>query len=369
VSATPLSRRRYEPIELEVDVTDAAGLGIPAHTAATVFLPDEGVLSDPPVVCFAFPGGGYCRRYYSFDMPDGTGGGQAGWHTRRGWIFVACDHLGFGDSTSPEGDVLNYDNVALGNKATVEAVMEKLENGTLLDGYGPVQGAATLGIGQSMGGCFTIVLQGQHRTFDAIGSLGFSGIHTVVPTRPGAPPAVWPWVLRGSEPGNPKILNQAALAAAAGPRLGGPESLTDAAAQGEHPFAWSFHYDDEPAEVVAADMAASAGTGDGPLPVWRSATTPACGIYMVAPGTVATEAACITVPVLVAVGERDVVPNPWLEPVAFKSSSDVTVFVCPRMGHMHNFAHTRHLFWERIHAWGSGVAALRALAGGETRTP
>jgi alpha-beta hydrolase superfamily lysophospholipase len=350
-----------EPIELRIDVTDAAGTGAPAHTAATVYLPDEAALREPPVVCFAFPGGGYCRRYYALDMPDGEAGGQAVWHAQRGWIFVACDSLGFGDSTSPEGPVLNYDNVALANRATVEEITQRLERGTLADGYPPVRGTTRLGIGQSMGGCFTIVLQGQHGTFDGIGALGFSGIHTVVPTRPGAPAAAWPWVLRGSNLDDPTILNQAALAAAAGPTLSGEETLAEAAAQGEHPFAWSFHYDDEPADMVAADMAAASGTNEGPLPPWRSATTPACGIYMVAPGTVATEAASITVPVLVAVGERDVVPNPWLEPIAFKSSTDISVFVCPRMGHMHNFAHTRHQFWERIHSWGDGVARLRAM--------
>lgn len=84
---------------------------------------------------------------------------------------------------------------------------------------------------------------------------------------------------------------------------------------------------------------------------------------MLAPGTVATEAAAITSPVLIAVGERDVVPDPWLEPKAFKSSTDITIFVSPRMAHMHNFASTRELLWERIHAWGAGVAQLRARQG------
>jgi alpha-beta hydrolase superfamily lysophospholipase len=348
-----------EPVELRIDVTDAAGIGAVAETAATVHLPDA--LSDPPVVCFAFPGGGYCRRYYSFDMPDSSGGGQAGFHTSRGWIFVACDHLGFGDSTVPADDtVLNYDNVALGNRATVAAVMDKLESDTLTPELPSVRDATMLGIGQSMGGCFTIVLQGQHGTFHGVAALGYSGIHTVVPSRPGAPPAVWPWVLRTSSLADPKIVNQAALAAAAGPTLGGAEAIVDAAAGGEHPFAWSFHYDDVPRDVVAVDMAASAAPDTEPLPPWRSRTTPPCGMYMVAPGTVATEAAAITVPVLSASGERDVVPDPWMEPKAFKSSNDVTVFVCPRMGHMHNFASTRYVFWQRIHSWGEGVAAARA---------
>jgi pimeloyl-ACP methyl ester carboxylesterase len=348
-----------DPIELTIDVTEAAGLGMPAQVAATVHLPD-GPLADPPVVCFAFPGGGYCRRYYSFDMPDSVGGGgEAGFHTDRGWIFVGVDHLGFGESTVPEGNALSYEIIARGNHAAVQAVMQNLEAGTLKPGLAPVTGATRLGIGQSMGGCFSIVMQGQLETFDGVGLLGYSGIHTVVPTRPGAPPAVWPWVLRGSSLDNPHIVNKAALAAAAGPQLGSEAAVSDVAVAGEHPYQWSFHYDDEPADVVALDMAASAGTLS-PLPAWRSATTPPCGLYMVAPGTVATEAASITVPVLVAVGERDVVPDPWMEPKAFKSSSDITVFVCPRMGHMHNFAHTRQRFWSRIHAWGTGVALLKA---------
>jgi len=338
------------PIELRVDVTSQVDLGMEAHTAASVFLPDVDRLTDPPVVCFAFPGGGYSRRYFNFDMPGDEGGGQAGWHTARGWIFVACDHLGFGDSTAPEGDVLNYDNVALGNRVTVEAVLARLADGDLAPGFPPVRDVCSLGIGQSMGGCFTIVLQGQHGTFDGIASLGFSGIHTVVPSRPGGPSTPWPWFLRGADMASAVPLNAAALAEAMAAAGSAATPAID-----EHPFRWAFHYDDEPPETVAADMGAMGGDT---LPPWRSATTPSCGTYMVAPGTVATEAAAITVPVLLAMGERDVVPNPWMEPFAFRSSPDITLFVCPRMAHMHNFASTRHRFWERIHSWGTGVASL-----------
>lgn len=351
-----------DPIELTVDVTDAVGIGMPAHTAISVFLPDDGALADPAVVCFAFPGGGYNRRYYSFDMPDGQGGGEAAYHTARGWIFVACDHLGFGESTIPPDDLLDLDVIAAGNDATVKHVMERIATGTLTDGLPPVANATCLGIGQSMGGCFAVVAQGNHETFDGIGVLGYSGIHTVVPTRPGQPAAVWPWVSRRSKLAAPKIFNLAQLAASQGPQLGDSAALQAAARAGEHPFQWSFHYDDQPADIVALDMQASAGLID-PLPEWRSATTPACGLYMVAPGAVAIEAASIRVPVFIGVGERDVVPDPWAEPKAFKSASDIQLYVCPRMAHMHNFAHTRTQFWARIHNWGEGVAAQRALAG------
>jgi hypothetical protein len=318
-------------------------------------LPEPETLTDPPVVCFAFPGGGYSRRYFSFDMPGSVGGGQAGFHVDRGWIFIACDSLGFGDATAPGGNVLTFENIALGNEATVKAVMAKLESGDLRPDYPLIRGAVKLGIGQSMGGCFTVVLQGQRQTFDGIGVLGYSGIHTIVPSRPGTPAIAWPWLLRSAGLDEPKLLNQPALDTAAGPTLSDVESVNEATSSSENPFAWAFHWDDEPVDIVALDM--QAGVDGAPVPDWRSVPPPpSCGTLMVAPGAVATEAASITVPILLAMGERDVIPNPWMEPSAFKSSGDVSLFVCEHMAHMHNFASTKERFWRRIHHWGNGVA-------------
>jgi pimeloyl-ACP methyl ester carboxylesterase len=276
-------------------------------------------------------------------------------------VFVACDHLGTGDSTVPEGNVLTYENITNANRATVDAVMDMLERGVVMDGYPSIRGAVKLGIGQSMGGCFTIVAQGQHSLFDGIGILGFSAIHTVVPSPPGSPTVLLPWMPRGTSFDAPVVANAAQLAEAEpGTVIFGDASLAAVAERtGGHPFAWAFHFDDEPADVVAADLAIG---GDEPLPPWRSATTPPCVILMVAPGTVAPEAAAIRVPVLVVAGERDVVPDPWIEPNAYRSATDITVFVCPRMAHMHNFASTREILWSRLHSWGATVAQSTALA-------
>jgi alpha-beta hydrolase superfamily lysophospholipase len=333
-------------VELTVDVTEAAGLGQPAHTAVTVVLPQADRLDAAPVTCFAFPGGGYCRRYFTFAMPGSPDGGQAGWHAGRGWIVVAIDHLATGDSSRPEPERLTYEDLARVNVATVEAVSARLAEGTVADGYPPVEPAVRLGIGQSMGGLLLTVAQAHHETFDGIGVLGSSAVHTVVPTRPGTPPLPMPWMPRGSDPAAAVVLNRAAMAAPPAP------------AGDEHPFTWAFHHDDEPADVVAQDMAAMAFDGAAPLPPWRSTTFPACAVAMTSPGTVAAEAAAVTVPVFVGVGERDVVPDPWMEPKAYKSATDVSLFVCPRMAHMHNFAPTRERLWARLHAWGEGVAEL-----------
>ena len=66
------------------------------------------------------------------------------------------------------------------------------------------------------------------------------------------------------------------------------------------------------------------------------------------PGAVASEAASIDVPILLAAGERDVCHPPAEEIAALKSATDISVLVLPQMAHMHNFAVTRTLLWERL---------------------
>ena len=41
---------------------------------------------------------------------------------------------------------------------------------------------------------------------------------------------------------------------------------------------------------------------------------------------------------------------------SFASSRDISVFIVPRMAHMHNFASTRERLWDRIVAWSKIVA-------------
>ena len=63
-------------IDLQIDVTEAAGLGEPAHVALTVTVPDE--LAPEPVVCFGKPGGGYARGYYTEELPGPAAGAHDG---------------------------------------------------------------------------------------------------------------------------------------------------------------------------------------------------------------------------------------------------------------------------------------------------
>jgi hypothetical protein len=331
-------------VELEIDVAAAAGLDEPAQTRATVVLPEASALSEPPVVAFALPGAGYNRRYFTFDMPGADVGGQAGWHAQRGWIFVAVDTLGVGEATLPDPARLPMKTLAAANHATAREVLARLADGRLAERFPPIKDPVVLGLGQSMGGGLTIVQQAHHETYDAIGVLGFSAVYTTARGFPAGPP-----------PGIPYLTRDGALGAAANPGLMKLQRNPDLYFEKRQATAsWNYHYDDVPRDVVARDLSTT-----GEPPPWRSATIPSAVYWMLAPGALGPEAAAIVAPVLSAFGERDVAEDPRLEHKAFRHAVDFSSFICPRMGHMHNFATTRELLWSRIHHWGAHVADLK----------
>jgi len=82
------------------------------------------------------------------------------------------------------------------------------------------------------------------------------------------------------------------------------------AATGAHVpvFIYPFHWEDEPASIVEADM-----KGGYPIrqtaPDFASLTIPRCVVAMNSPGFYTPEVSHIDVPVLVACGARDVSPD------------------------------------------------------------
>ena len=355
-------------IDLRVDVTDAVGLGEPAHLALTVTAPDAAAAD--PIVCFAKPGAGYSRGYYTTDLPGpGHGlGSQADWHAARGWIVVAVDHLGVGDSSQHDPEALTFSRVVAASHAAETDVRQKLAAGTLMEGLGPVERSVTIGLGQSMGGSLTIVQQGRFHCYDGIGVLGYSALHTHPPTAPGTPPLALPWVPRDTMPSDGVTPNGPTLAGIAGVD-GVAASSPEPAAAVIDPMAWGFHYDDVDRAVVRRDLDGFPAR-NGAVPAWGSATIPmTVALWCVSPGSVLTEAAAIESPVLVALGERDVLVDPRGEVRAYESASSVDFFVCPKMAHMHNFAGTRELFWRRIETWAAWVRAQRDAGGGTGSAP
>jgi alpha-beta hydrolase superfamily lysophospholipase len=339
-------------IDLDIDVSDAAALGEAASIALTVHLPDPNALGSEPVVCFAKPGGGYSKGYYTVDLPGPARGAQAEWHAERGWVFVSVDHLGVGgSSTHHDGTRLDHTTLAAASQAAEQEVLRRLADRSLVEGYPPIGEPLILGIGQSMGGLMTVIQHGRYHCYDGIGVLGYSAVHTHPPVRPGDTPVVAPWLPRDTLLREPMVVLNPARVATARRRSGVPSSGVA--------YGWGFHYDDVDPELVRQDLE-DFPTRHGNLPPWGSATRPdAVAASSLTPGVIAPEAAAVEVPVLVAMGERDVIADPKGEPRAYLSATSVDLFICPRMGHMHNFASTREHFWKRIDTWAAWVRVVK----------
>ncbi len=318
-----------ESVELRVQVPSTAEEGQTWGLAATVFFPLDEALHARPAVLVAMPGAGYSRRYFDLQEP---GYSEAAYHTEHGTVVVALDHLGVGDSSIPPFEVTTLSVVAAANHAAVTFILDRLRNGTLAPNLGAIDPVCVVGAGQSMGGHVLVGMQAYHRTFDAVAMLGSSMVGTTMPTMPGR-----------SEVSIPEGASAAEAAALV-------TKGTD--------WRFAFFWDDVPASFVEMDFA-----GGHPMrrtaPPWGSVTWPGLATALVLPGAVASEAAQVDVPVLVAMGERDVCREPLHELSAFRNATDMAAFVVPRMAHMHNFAGTRRRMWDRIDAF---IAQLATAA-------
>jgi len=307
-------------IDLVIDVTDAAGTGEQLRAAATVVVPSDAQRADTTTVLFGYPGGGYSRHYFDLQLPGGYS--QAEYHAQGGFVFVTCDHLGVGDSDTPALE-LGFRAVARANSACAREVLSRLAAGTISDDLPPIRVGASIGIGQSFGGYLLTLAQAADPVFDGVAFLGWSGIQTLVP---------WARTV----------------------------ALDEVARQGvgrgwDNPRRPFFFRDDVPREIVESDLNRTADRV-GAREAWGAAHYPggprvSAAETPMSKGAVSVEAATIDVPVLVAVGDVDVVEDLPAEASAYPRSSDITLCRFPQMGHMHNFAGTRAQLWRRLAGW------------------
>lgn len=329
-------------LDIRIDVSQATGLAN-SQIAASVFLPDPARIGDVPIILFAAPGGGYSRGYFDMHFAGREGYSEAQYHTERGFIYVTLDHLGVGGSTTEHLAVQRIEHMAAANDAAVREIVARLEAGTLKPDFPAISQPFVAGSGQSLGGGLTMIMQGRHRSYAAIVLLGISATHTVLPQ---------------PTPELARLTRSTYVFTRATPNA----ELMERRAQKANPdYQYAYHYEDQPADVVAADM-----SGGNPrrvtTPPFGSPTVPPCVMACNSPHFFAAEASQIDVPVLMAMGERDVCPEPLREPAAFDAASDVSIFIVPGMAHMHNFANTRARLWQRTHAWVRMVAEAARVA-------
>ncbi|MBP7335685.1 hypothetical protein [Niveispirillum sp.] len=313
----------------------ATGVDGTRSVSLTVYAPEDPARFSGRVI-YASPGGGYGRLYYDMHFTGHEGYSQAAHHVEAGHILVAYDHLGVGESDVSELSTLTIEDIADADHAAVQQVRDGLIAGTLLATYPPLPDAVHIGIGQSMGGGVTIIMQARHRSFDAIGVLGYSAIHTVLPQRTEEQAAAAKAQYQFDRHTDPAALSVAATAA------------------GVADFIYPFHWEDVPADILKADM-------EGGYPIRRTAppfgslTIPNCVVAMMGPGFVARDAAVVDVPVFLGFGERDTSADFREEPSAYTNAGDITLVIVPTMAHMHNFASTRARLWDRLSHWALGV--------------
>ena len=136
------------------------------------------------------------RRYFDLQLPGRNGYSQAEYHAGKGSIFVACDHIGFGDSAIHQG-ALNHSDIAHINAAVVRKVLAGLTDGSLVAGLPPLASVFPLGMGQSYGGLLLIHLQAEHDLLCGVAMLGWSGICTQHNDAGGPENAARQLILRG----------------------------------------------------------------------------------------------------------------------------------------------------------------------------
>jgi hypothetical protein len=340
MSSGPLSIAGASSIqELRIDVSiSARGAAPPLQIAATAFIPSWHSNVTRATAIFAVPGGGYSRGYFDMRFPQHAGYSQAGYHRDNGLIFVACDPIGVGASSLPDPASIDFAMLGDTYDAAVREICQRIVSGALVPGLPAIASLTRIGIGQSMGGKVTVLAQGRRGTFDAIGVLGASAIHTKLPQRDAA-------ARDASVQGHMEVRGSAVDSESV---ARSSRSIAD--------FVYPFHWEDVPPDILQADIGGGYPLRRAPVPSFGSATIPPCAVTMMSPGAIAAEAAAVSVPVFVGVGERDVCPDPRAEPGAYANSSDITVHVVPRMAHMHNFAGTRELLWARLEQWTRGIA-------------
>ncbi|ROH86711.1 alpha/beta fold hydrolase [Stagnimonas aquatica] len=303
----------------------------PLSIAAEVFAPDQ--LTQPPVALVCLPGGGMSRRYYDLRSSDGDESFSfARQMAGRGYLVVTLDHAGIGDSDKPaDSYALTPERVMQANAEATALVLEQLRSGALLPQFGPLPALRSVGVGHSMGAMFTVLQQAAHAQHAGIVVLGFS-------TR-GLPEYV-----------SPRVKELAA------------ESVAAVRAE-VVPLARKMFVSDYP-EIKGSPTSNSifAGASADPrgveaIKAARAPLLPVPAFFSMIPGNIAPEAAQVSVPVFLGIGERDMVGAPQQVPAAFAGSQDLTLYIQPQAGHSHFLFASRRALYRRLDAWVRTVLA------------
>ncbi len=307
---------------LTFDVTTGVASEEVLSQEAWLFVPERPADAHAVLVCLA--GGTYDKHYWHIDI-DGHSRYSFGEHLAdAGFVVIAVDHLGVGDSTDPlASGPLGLELLAKGDAEVARQIRERLRRGELHQDLGT--SLPVVGVGHSMGACLTTMVQATARAYDAVVLLGY-GVQITNVYEDTADAA--------------ELEERIQQTIEASCQLAGAKP-TDAYIYAPRGYLADLFYAGEvPQDVIDADTAVQSRV---PLRAAAEVTTP---------GMVEQYAPRVDVPVLLAFGAAsDVSPNPYAEPANYTGSPDVTLHLVPNSGHCHNFASHRTELWDRIATW------------------
>lgn len=294
--------------------------------AATVFVPPR-VPASPRVLC-CLPGGGLSRRYWDLTTAESTAFSFARQMCARGFVVVAFDLIGAGDSSRPaDGYGITPDVIAAANAQATADVLGRLRAGRLDPAVLPMPDLRSIGVGHSLGAVSSIVQFARHPVHLALVLLGFGG-------------AGFPGELDADELA---IAGDAAAIRANVVRL--------SRIRYPQPY-WRMVGSARTREVYGS------GGDRGAMTALRAAGTDllaTAGLFSMIPGSIRAECASIDVPVFLGIGDRDICGPPHAVPAYFPKSADLTLFVIPATGHTHFVFPSAPALFARIAAWADTV--------------
>lgn len=302
---------------------DAANLGQSGSLSIAVHytLPSQEQLPERPIVFFCFPGGSLNRHYFDLDPGGAQGLSFAEAMASRGHVCVMVDHPGIGASDRPvDGFALDPHSVARIDSQVVAMTRARIEAG--LPNYRPFAGLHAVGMGHSMGGMLTGLMQAHHWPFDAVGILGSHPFGAI------------------------EILMEPLHHLADDPDATRDKLATTLKALGAEPFKDMIRNPGPTSVFEEGDEA-----GRRAISAIRTELLTVCGMFSMIPGAWKREAAAIDVPVLLAFGDDDLCKRPYDVPSCFTSSPDVTLHVLQHTGHNHFAFASRGKLFERIDQW------------------
>lgn len=287
---------------------------------ADIFIPRE--IAARPAVFFCVPGAGFTRGYYSLEVDGDFAYSFAHVIAAAGHCVVTLDPIGIGTSTRPkDGHAVTPHVISAANQRIVRAIKALFNDGA--QGLPRLSHVKAVGVGHSMGGMIVSIDQAEGRCYDGVVLLGSA-------------PVGLDWALPDE------------ARAYTGDPVGARENIVRLS-RAIYPEAYY-------TQVLRGRGAAIyGGTADkrilAAVKDQRAPTIGTPGLFSMIPGSFGPESAAIDVPLMLAIGEVDIVDQPHRLPALYPASRDVTLVILPKTGHTHfAFPTAPHLF-RRILDW------------------